>query len=160
SASPGLMAGPELQANVVATLADGAYITTPWWLSSLPWLLLIGAALGAAFSRLNLTSGAFLALAHHLGWKWLALGALTFGPRRVEIVAMLLTGATCYAATFALRWRLLRRMFGAVKSEAIARALEDDPGHLRLKGEERELTVLFADIRGFTTFSETHTPRE
>ncbi len=153
----GLMAGPEVQANIVATLSDGAYITTPWWLAPLPWVLFVGAALGAAYARLNLTRGALLMAAHHLGWKALALVAFAAGHWRVEILAMTLAGGLAYASAFALRWRLLRRMFGAVKSEAIARALEDDPGHLRLKGEERVITVLFSDIRGFTTFSEGHT---
>jgi len=156
----GLMAGPEVQANVVATMADGAYVTTPWWLLTLPWVLVVGAALGAANARLNLTRGAALAVAHHFGWKVATLGAFAAGPWRVEILAMTLTGAACYVATFLFRWRLLRRMFGAVKSEAIARALENDPAHMRLKGEERELTILFSDIRNFTAFSEAHPARE
>jgi class 3 adenylate cyclase len=152
----GLMAGPEVQANVVATMADGAYITTPWWLMTMPWVLGLGAALGAVFARLDLSRGAAVALAHHFGWKGLALAAFASGHYRVEIMAMTLAGGLAYASTFALRWRVLRRMFGAVKSEAIARALEDDPGHLRLKGEERVVTVLFSDIRDFTSFSERH----
>jgi CHASE2 domain-containing sensor protein len=51
---PRLMSGAELHANIVATLADGAYITTPWWLAPLPWVLALGAALGWAFARLTL----------------------------------------------------------------------------------------------------------
>jgi adenylate cyclase len=42
----------------------------------------------------------------------------------------------------------------------VARALESDPRRLELGGEEREVTVLFADVRSFTDFSEKHTPRE
>ena len=157
---PGLMAGPELQANVVATMGDGAYITTPWWLAALPQAVVFGAILGIFFARLNLTRGALVAIAHHFGWKGVALVAFSIGHWRVDILAMLLTGGLTYASAFAFRWRMLRRMFGAVKSEAIARALENDPGHLRLKGEEREITVVFTDIRSFTSFSEAHTPRE
>ncbi len=36
--------------------------------------------------------------------------------------------------------------------------LEDPERHLKLGGESRRVTVLFADIRGFTKFSETHSP--
>ena len=72
---------------------------------------------------------------------------------------MLLTGATCYSVTFALRWRWLRRMFGVMKSRDVLRALEDDPGKLQRAGQDRVLTVLFADIRDFTTFSEKQSPR-
>src|SRR5205085_717433 len=35
-----------------------------------------------------------------------------------------------------------------------------DPSIAKLMGEERTMTVLFADLRGFTTFSEGHTPAE
>ena len=157
---PRLMSGPEVQANLVATLDDGAYITTPWWLATLPLVTGFGAALGAIFARLNLVHGALVAAAHHLAWRAACLAALCFGPWRVAMVAMLLTGPICYGAMFALRWRWLRRMFGTVKGEAIARVLENDPRHLLLRGEERILTVLFADIRGFTTYSHGHTPRE
>src|SRR5262249_19210756 len=152
ASEPRLMAGPEVQANVLATLLDGAYITTPWWLSSLPQVILIGGLLGVAFSRMSLATGAIVAVVHHLGWKLICLAALGSGHWRVEMVAMLLTGALCYSATCAFRWRWLRAMFGVVKGEAIARALEDDPEHLLLKGQQRDLTVLFSDIRDFTTF--------
>jgi len=37
-----------------------------------------------------------------------------------------LLGFVLYTATFALRWRTLRRMLGIVKSEGIALALEAD----------------------------------
>jgi len=160
SRTAGLMAGPELQADIVATLIDGAYLTTPWQLTPLPWIVAVSALLGAAFARLNLCGGAMLAAAHHLGWRALALIAFRYGNWRLEVVAMLAAGSLAYSATFALRWRLLRRMFGAVKSEAIARALEVDPGQLRRKGEDRVLTVLFSDIRNFTAFSEAHSARE
>ena len=45
-----------------------------------------------------------------------------------------------------------------VNSAPIAQALEMDPDRLRLGGEVREISVFFADIRDFTTFSERHTP--
>ena len=40
----------------------------------------------------------------------------------------------------------LKHLSGMVKSEAIARALVADPSKLDLKGENREMTVLFADV--------------
>ena len=50
--------------------------------------------------------------------------------------------------------RLLERM---VSPAVIAQI---DPDSLQIGGQERELTVLFADIRGFTAYSEKHTPEE
>jgi adenylate cyclase len=153
SGPSGLMSGPEVHANIVATLSDGAFITTPWWLSSLPLVVLLGAALGIALARVSLLHGAFLALAHHLAWRGFCLVALCIGPWRVGIVPMLLTGALCYIVLFAARVRLRGRLLGAAKSEAIARALEDDARHQIVKGQVRIVTVLFADIRDFSSFA-------
>jgi class 3 adenylate cyclase/CHASE2 domain-containing sensor protein len=158
--APGLMAGTELHAHVLATLYDRAYITTPGWLSSLPLLLVSGAGLGRVFARLRLGWGLVVAVGHHFAWKGLAVAAFAYANWRVEMVAMLLLGFVLYAATFAWRWRTLRRMFGVVRSEAVAMALESDPHQLDRRGEERVVTVLFADIRSFTDFSETHSPHE
>jgi adenylate cyclase len=155
----GLMSGPEFHANVVATLADGAFIITPWWLTTPVVVPVIGMVLGAIFARLSLTRGAALAVAHHFGWKLAAVLGLWLASWRIEMVAMLLTGATCYLVTFALRWRWLRRMFGVMRSRDVLQALEDDPDNLQRAGQDRELTVLFADIRDFTAFSEKQSPR-
>lgn len=154
-----LMPGVEVHANLVATLIDRAFITTPWWLSTPLLLLIVGAALGAAFARLSLEAGAALAFAHHCLWRVVALLAFSYGEYRVEVVAMLALGIVVYGVTFALRWRWIRRMMGMVKSEAVARALESDPSKLDLKGEELRITVLFTDVRNFTSFSETHSPQ-
>jgi adenylate cyclase len=155
-----LMSGPEVHANVAATIQDRAFIRTPWWLSSLPWLLVLGAVLGHAFFRLGPVSGFVLAVVHHFGWKIVALVAFWTGHWRVEMGAMLILGALAYSVAFAWRWRVLRQVLRAVKSAPIAQALEMDPGRLRLGGESREISVFFADIRDFTTFSERHTPAQ
>lgn len=156
----GLMAGTELHAHVAAALSDRAFLTTPAWLHPWPWLLLTGAALGFAFARLNLERGLLLAVGHHFAWKGIAFAAFALAGWRVEMSGMLLLGALAYGATFGLRWRHMRAALGVVKSEAVARALEADPRRLDPGGEEREVSVLFADVRGFTSFSESHSPRE
>ncbi|HKI17410.1 MAG TPA: adenylate/guanylate cyclase domain-containing protein, partial [Isosphaeraceae bacterium] len=158
--SMALMSGPEVHANVTATLADRAFITTPPWLHPLPLALVLGALLGIAFSKLTLAQGAMLAIIHHFAWKALGVAAFVAASWRIEMIPMLLTGAITYGLTFAFRWRWLRQTFGVVKGETVARALENDVGHMRLKGESREVTILFSDIRNFTAFSEVHSPRE
>jgi adenylate cyclase len=156
----GLTGGTEIQGHIYATLHDRAFIRTPWWLTPLPSLLIFGALLGRAFARMSLGGGFLVALGHHFAWKGVALAAFAYLNWRVPMVAMLLLGFVLYAVTFAWRWRQLRRMLGVVKSEAITLALEADPRRLDPGGEERELTVMFSDVRGFTTFSESHTPHE
>jgi adenylate cyclase len=50
--------------------------------------------------------------------------------------------------------------FGRFVTPAVARTIMDreETGHLALGGEDRRVTVLFGDIRGFTTISEGMTP--
>jgi PAS domain S-box-containing protein len=43
-------------------------------------------------------------------------------------------------------------------SPTVVRRLQEDPGSLRLGGQRREVTILFADLRGFTAFSEQRDP--
>ncbi len=51
-----------------------------------------------------------------------------------------------------------RRLFEKMVSPAVIRQL--NPDSLILGGQRKEITVLFADIRGFTTFSESSSPEE
>jgi class 3 adenylate cyclase len=59
------------------------------------------------------------------------------------------------------RNRLLRRVLDRYVAVDLADIILDDPEqHLRLGGDNRMVTVLFADIRGFTKFTERHTANE
>ncbi|MBI2945665.1 MAG: adenylate/guanylate cyclase domain-containing protein [Candidatus Wallbacteria bacterium] len=48
----------------------------------------------------------------------------------------------------------IRKMFSHYLNPSVVQWLVSHPGALRLGGESRELTVLFSDIRGFTSLSE------
>lgn len=54
--------------------------------------------------------------------------------------------------------RFVRSAFGRYLSPALVERLSHDAQALRLGGENREITVLFSDIRGFTTLSENLPP--
>jgi class 3 adenylate cyclase len=45
-------------------------------------------------------------------------------------------------------------------SPAVVQRLLEDPANLRLGGQRQEVTILFADIRGFTSFSESRDPEQ
>ena len=57
-------------------------------------------------------------------------------------------------ATEGRRRRLIRKMFSTYVPPSVVSQMEDNQNMFRLGGERRELTVLFSDIRGFTTLAE------
>lgn len=71
-------------------------------------------------------------------------------------------GLTTYRMVFEEREkRRIRRSFSQYVSPKVIRLIEQDPArYLRPGGEMKELTVMFSDIRSFTTISEALTPDE
>ena len=56
--------------------------------------------------------------------------------------------------------RAIRNAFSHYLSPEMVKIVSEDPSKLSLGGEEKEITVLFSDIRGFTTMSEGLTPKQ
>ena len=56
--------------------------------------------------------------------------------------------------------RQLTRLFGQYVPPELVDEMDQDPGSISLEGESRDMTVLFSDVRGFTTISEGLTPEE
>ena len=56
--------------------------------------------------------------------------------------------------------RDIRKMFSSYVTERVVNELTKNPEMARLGGDRRRVTVLFSDIRGFTSFSERHEPEE
>lgn len=48
----------------------------------------------------------------------------------------------------------IKKQFGTYLSPAMVEKLQKDPSLLKLGGESRELSIMFTDVRGFTTISE------
>ncbi|MFO3797148.1 MAG: adenylate/guanylate cyclase domain-containing protein, partial [Anaerolineales bacterium] len=85
-------------------------------------------------------------------WR-LNLAPLKDDREQVQGVAIVLDDLTERKKLEAQR-RLLERMVSPAVLEQM------DLNSLRIGGEEVELTILFADIRGFTSYSEKHPPEE
>ena len=63
-------------------------------------------------------------------------------------------------AELARAHELVRRAFGRYVSEEVASSILQSPEGLELGGEEREITILMSDLRGFTALAARLTPRE
>lgn len=156
-----LTPGIEVQATIFDNLRTGLSITpAPGWLSLV--LIVLAAALALLVSRPRSPLRKALLLAAALltmvGGCWLLLqyGRFWVGP--VAPSAALALGVVAIATRdFAgeqRRRREVQNAFGQYLAPEMVRKIAEDPGLLNLGGESRELTILFSDIRGFTSISE------
>jgi adenylate cyclase len=167
TASDHLMSGPEVQAAAIQTALDGfALRQAPRWLDGL-LIALLGCAGALATARAGPARGALAGLA--LAVVLVVAAQLAFGAGLIvavlhPLLALTLgvAGAVGVAATVhGFERERTRELFARFVPEAVVDdvlARVDD--ELRLGGERRVVTVLFSDIRGFTSYSEDRTPEE
>jgi class 3 adenylate cyclase len=77
---------------------------------------------------------------------------------QVAIVPVLAVGALVFGVEFVYRWAWLGIVLGLFMSGAVLQALQDNPDRLDFHKDRTKVTVLFADIRGFTAYSDQKPP--
>ena len=78
----------------------------------------------------------------------------------IAAVTALLVGSSFRFLVLERSARHMRAMFSSYLSAKLVARLEKDPEAAKLGGDSKQVTVLFTDIRGFTSYSENHTPQE
>jgi len=159
--------GVELHANALQNLLDRQFIRPlP---AALTLLLLFGIALlasGGTFWR-GAKWGILLPL---LGLAGLGVVALVVFARTYTIVPLVSpTLAAVFAYTSAAAYvsivegrekRLIRGAFSKYVPAGVVDEVVADPSKLRLGGQKREVTILFSDMQGFTSLSESLPPEQ
>lgn len=162
--------GVVLQAHAVEQVLAGAYLLRPAWsdgaeilavlavglLVLLPFALLRDGALLSGFIGFAVVlAGAGFALWAFRSWQ------LLFDPVAPALIGLAVFGTAGIARLVVSeqRRRQVRSAFGQFVSPEVVAKIAEDPGAARLEGATRDLTLLFCDIRGFTSLSE-HLPPE
>ncbi len=124
-------------------------------------MTLASVALAWLFSRVGPVAAAPALLAVAAAWAVVAVLALrrfnlvlATGLPLVQVLGMFLTATTYRFFSEERAKRKARESFSRFLAPAIVDEVLAREGSVQLGGEKRELTALFADIRGFTTISE------
>jgi adenylate cyclase len=125
--------------------------------------LMLALSLGLAWVFARAPSlGAVPALVLAVG-AWVGLAALALARARVvlaigvpvaQALAMFVAATTFRFAAEERERRRARETFGRFLAPAIVEEVLSERGEVRLGGEKRVLTVLFGDLRGFTSLAE------
>ncbi|MSP80031.1 MAG: adenylate/guanylate cyclase domain-containing protein [Rhodospirillales bacterium] len=155
--------GVEVHVQLIESALHKAYLSRPNYFRVAEMALLLGGGLlmiwlvpfiGAKWTAIlffTIAGGAAGTSWHFFTNERLLFDA-GFAIISIMVLYMFLT-YTSYAREEAQR-RQVRSAFAHYLSPAMVEKLAEDPTQLKLGGEMRNMTVLFCDVRGFTTISE------
>ncbi len=101
-----------------------------------------------------------------VGYVWVTL--LLFAERQwvsmlfplLAVILALITGSAIRYFQLQRSVSELQSTFRMYNSDKLVARLEVEPDAAKIGGDNKEVSIIFTDIKGFTTFSENHTPRE
>ncbi len=147
----------------------GQFLSRADWVQGLELLsfVLAGIILVAVVLRLGplagfIVGGGLVAVIAGGAWVLFSNYGILVDPSFPAAGATLVYGAMIYFQ-FAIAdrgRRDVRRAFGYYVAPELLAEIEKNSGKFELGGELKELTVMFSDMRGFTSFTEKHTPHE
>ncbi len=156
--------GVELHVQMLEQMLEGQRLTRPDFAPPLELLItvLVSLIIAIMLPRLpaSYSSGlALVVIVGIFGWSWYSFTKLNMliDPINPSLAILVVTGA-CTAWTYRQTQNQrgeIRKAFGQYLSPDLVAQMVANPELLALGGEEREMTILFCDVRGFTGISET-----
>lgn len=154
--------GVEVHANLIAGLLDNNLKRQPGWVIAVEFLLLlsISLVLGILNARLEpmrslvLTLAALAAICVGNLYAWHS-GLVLPLASPVMLILLIFVFQTLWGFFVEARdKRMLARLFGQYIPPELVEEMAQSPDKITVSGESRDMTVLFSDVRGFTTISE------
>jgi adenylate cyclase len=161
--------GVEAHAQLLEQILSGVTLERPDWAPGAE--LIVGAALSLLLAALlpfipiYATAVVFLVAAAgvaFMSWHAFARQGVLIDPVTPVLTAgiVFLAGVGQLYGQKRQQVSEIRSAFGRYVSPAVVQRLAENPEQLKLGGEKRDLTVMFCDIRSFTTLSEGFTAVE
>lgn len=158
-----VLPGVEVHAQIIENVLDGTQLQRPQGARLIEMLSALG--VGMLMIILVPLTGArltvfllLLAIGGMVGGSWWFFDTqyLLIDPVYPSLCSLLLYMLLTYSnyAREEAQRRQVRDAFSRYMSPALVERLAQDPSQLRLGGEMRDMTLLFCDVRGFTTISE------
>ncbi len=155
--------GALIHVHAIEQMLQQHFLSRPDWAEGLErvYLLVVGLFVVALLVRLNAAwcaAGAVAGIYAGVIISWrLYTDALWLldpvGPA-IVIVVVYITGSFINFLRSEAEKQQVRTAFGQYLSPALVEELAKNPDRLQLGGEQRNMTFLFCDIRGFTSISE------
>ncbi len=161
--------GVEIHANVIDNILHRNFLihSSVTRFIDVCSIILFGVILGLLIPRLRPITGmiaAFLMIAAFAGINFFIFFSFNTW---LNLVYPLITMATIYLGITIYHYfkeerekKKIRGAFQYYLTSSVINEMLKDPDKLKLGGDKKDLTVLFSDIRGFTTISEKMTPEE
>lgn len=155
--------GVEVHANVIAAMLDSRYLVEPSWAAGANFslALIAGLLLAVVLPRLSplvlvlATLAVGLGVVLLTGWLWGSNGLVLDVAAPLSLVTALGVFNLGWGFFFEARTKhRLKSMFGQYVPSALVEEMSKHPDEFGFSGQQRELSVLFSDIRSFTTISE------
>jgi adenylate cyclase len=161
--------GVEVHATIVDNILTNDMIHRPDWVpglelvSILLWGLITTLLIGWAGATLTLPVTIFLGVSAWYGSLWAFDHLNIWVSPFFSILVLILNFSTLNMQKFWIsekKKQFFRSAFSKYVSKSVVDQLAENPEKLCLEGEEKEISILFSDIRGFTTLSERLTPSQ
>ena len=161
--------GVEIHAQLVEQMLRGQFLSRPDYALPLEMflILILGIMLAVILPRVSARGAiviGIMTISIVLGNGWLTFryGGLLLDPSYTALSVGLVTAAvTSYTYQNVEAQRgAIRTAFGRYLAPAVVEELIAHPDKLTLGGEERELTLMFCDVRNFTAISQDLNPSE
>ena len=150
-----------VQAAVTSTMLEGTVIQRPDWADGAEIITLVVLSVlliflgrwtyvGIVSSVVVIGICLFVPFAVYSSHAWLTDSTMV-------VAGLVLVLLHAYGLRFVREYlakQQIKKQFGTYLSPALVERLQKNPELLRLGGESRELSIMFTDVRGFTTISE------
>jgi len=155
--------GVEAHANIIASILDGRFKRQPDYSEGFNFaqVLVVGLILVVALSILKPLPSILITMGISLLVVWFNFWAYQSQDMVLPVAMVLVLILSLFIFNIAwgywFEFRINKEManlFGEYVAPELVEMMAEDPTNYNMEGDKREMTILFADVRGFTTISE------